>query len=404
MKIIQRIATACAAFLGVLSMCAITPAMSANLFATPQISLEERWDSNIQNTPTNELSDFVTKATPRLTLGLDTYQTLLNLTGGIDFESYAKHSEFNKRAAIFYDLNTARPLRFTPRFSVLPSVRFAETNDPVRRIVLTQSPIAGLPPSESVLTERTKSREYSGSLQLTYLMTPNVDLGLGGGGSKRTFQDNNAGGIDSDSVSGNASIAYRITPRFASGIYFSAASNTFENNTDSEAYNIGVIANYLVSEHYTIDAKAGANFLKEKTAAGDNTTTSPSGQVALKYNWKDFNASLIGSYELAGGGSFGVTTHRGTIQLILANQFVQGWWWDLSGIYQTNRSLDSPRTEDISTFYGNAGLRYQAAEWASLRLSGSTVRQTAKNSIEGADVDRNSVMLGLDLSNIYKLF
>ncbi len=394
----------CAVFLGILSFYAVTPAISANLIATPGISLEERWDSNIQNTATDEISDFVTRATPRLAVTVETYRTRLNLAGGVDFERYAKHSEFNEKAAIFFDMNTARPLQFTPRFSLLPSVRIAETNDPARRNVLTQSPIAGLPPSETIVTARTKTREYSGSLQFTYLLTPNVGLGLGGGGTKRTFLDNNAGGIDSDSVSGNASISYRFTPRFSSGIYSSASRNTFENDTDSRTYNLGLSMNYLFSEHFTLDARAGANYLKETIATGEETTTSPSGQLSLTYNSRDFKTALLGSYELAGGGSFGVTTHRGTIQLSLADRFAQRWWWDLSGSYQINRSLDTPRTEDVSTWYGNAGLRYQAAEWASFRLAGSLVRQGARNSIEGSDLDRNSITLGLDLNKAYKLF
>jgi hypothetical protein len=393
-----------AAFVAILAMTILSPAMAANLIATPKIALEERWDSNIQNTATDEISDFVTRATPSLTFTIETYLTKLNLTGGVDFERYAKHSELNERAAMFYDLNTTRPLQFTPRFSVLPSVRFAETNDPVRRNVLTQTAIEGLPPSETIVTARTKSREFTGSLQLTYHLTPIVDLGLGGGGTKRTFLDNNAGGVDSDTVFGNASISYRFTPRFSSGIYVSTGRNTFKNDTDSRTHNLALSLNYLLSEHFTLDARAGANYLKETTATGEDTSTSPSGQLSLTYRWKDFKADLLGSYGLAGGGSFGVTTHRGNIQLKLSNQFVEGWWWDLSGSYQTNRSLDTPRTEDVSTWYGNAGLRYKPARWASFRLSGDTVRQRSRNGVEGSDLDRNSVTLGIDLSNDYNLF
>jgi hypothetical protein len=124
----------------------------------------------------------------------------------------------------------------------------------------------------------------------------------------------------------------------------------------------------------------------------------------LTYDWKDFRASLLGSYGLTGGGSFGVTTHRGNVQLTLTNQFVQGWWWDLGGSYQINRSLDTPRTEDLSTWSANAGLRYQAAQWAAFRLAGNFYQQRAGNSVEGADLDRSSVMLGIELKHDYKLF
>lgn len=394
----------CAALLGILFLSAVSPAMSANLIANPQISLDERWDSNIQNTSTDEISDFVARATPRLTLTLETLRTQLNLMGGIEFERYAKHTELNERATTFYNLSTSRPMQFSPRFSLLPSVRFVESNDPVRRNTLTQSPTPGLPPSETVVTARTKSREVAGSLHLGYLLTANVDLSVGGGGSKRTFFDNNAGGIDSDTVSGNASFAYRLTPRFSTGIYVNTSRNTFADNTVSRSYGVGLSGTYLVSEHYTLGARVGADLLKESTTAGEDTVRSPSGELSLNYDWKGFKAMILGTYGLAGGGSFGVTTHRGTIQLSLTDQFAQNWWWDLSGSYQINRSLDTPRTEDISTWYGNAGLRYQAAEWASFRLAGNILRQRARNSIEGSDLDRGSVVLGLDLSKAYKLF
>jgi hypothetical protein len=162
--------------------------------------------------------------------------------------------------------------------------------------------------------------------------------------------------------------------------------------------------NYLLSEHFTFDARAGANHLKETTTTGEDTVTSPSGQISLTYDWREFKAVLLGSYELAGGGSFGVTTRRGNILLTLSDRFAPRWWWDLSGSYQINRSPDTPRTEDVSTWHGNAGLRYQAAEWASFRLAGALVRQRARNSIEAADLDRNSIALVLDLSKDYKLF
>jgi hypothetical protein len=239
---------------------------------------------------------------------------------------------------------------------------------------------------------------------MRYLLTPTVDLGLGAGGTKRTFLDNDAGTIDSNTVTGNASIAYRFTPRFSSGIAVSTSYNKFENDTDSSSYGAGITVRYILSEHFTFDGGAGVDYLRESKSSGKESTTSPSGQVSLTYDWKDFRASLLGSYGLTGGGSFGVTTHRGNIQMALTYQFAQEWWWDLGGSYQINRSLDTPRTEDINTWSGNAGLRYQAAKWAFFRLAGNLYQQRARNSVEGADLDRSSVVLGLELKKDYKLF
>ena len=393
-----------AVFLAVLSITVISPAMSANLIATPKITIEESWDSNIFSTSDNTISDYITRATPGLALSLETLQTTIILSGSLEYTRYSSHTELNNRGTTRYSLSVEKPLQFSPRLSLQPTVRFVESSDSYRRNQLIASPVPGLPPSEVVITAPTKTRDLTGSLQLTYLLNPKVDLGLTAGGTKRTFLDNNAAGVDSDTVTGGASISYHFTPRFSSGISINASYNTFADNTDSRSNAAGITAKYIISEYYTFDATAGVDYLRETTLTGKDTNSSPSGQFSLTYARKDFRASLIGSYGLTGGGSFGVTTHRGNIQFTLTDQFAKGWWGDLTGSYQINQSLDTPRTEDIRTWNGNVGLRYQAAEWASFRLSGNMNRQRARNSIVGADLDRSSVLLGLDLSKDYKLF
>lgn len=392
------------AFFAVLSITVISPAMSANLIATPGISIEEVWDSNIFSASDNTTSDFITRAVPALSLSLESYETTIVLKGSLEYDRYSSHSELNGRRTTTAGLSTEKPLQISPRLSLQPTVQFVETLDSFRRNQLLASPVPGLPPSEVILTVPTKTRDFSGSLQMKYLLTPKVDLELGAGGTKRTFLDNDAGTVDSNTVTGNASIAYRFTPRFSSGIAVNTSYNRFENDTDSNSYGAGITVSYILSERFTFGAGAGVDYLRESTSTGNEDTTSPAGQVSLTYNWKDFKATLLGSYGLTGGGSFGVTTHRGNIQMALTYQFAQGWWWDLGSSYQINRSLDTPRTEDIDAWSGNAGLRYQAAKWAFFRLAGNFSQQRARNSVAGADLDRSSVVLGLELKQDFKLF
>jgi len=393
-----------AALFVLLSVVAVPPAMSANLIATPRIAIDETWDSNVFSVADNTSSDFITRAIPSLALSLETYQTTLVLLGSLEFSRYADHDELNGRRTTSVRLSTGDPFKFSPRLSLQPTIYFVESQDSFRRNQLIASPVPGLPPSEIIITEPTKTRDFAGSLALTYLVSPLVDLGIGAGGTKRTFLDNNVGGVDSDTITGNASVLYRISPRTSTGITVNAAYNTFEDDTDSRSYGAMLSVKYLLSERYTFDAAAGVDYLRENARAGQDTSTSPSAQVSLDYRLRDFRAALIGSYGLAGGGSFGVTTHRGNIQLKLTDQFLQGWWWDLGGLYQINQSLDTPRTEDIYVWAGNAGVRYQPVRWASLRLAGDMVRQRSRNGIESSNIDRNTVTLGVDLSYDYKIF
>ncbi len=389
---------------GLLLVFSATPAMSANVLVAPEIKLEERWDSNIQNTSDNTLSDYVLRASPRLTLSLETSDFRLNLLGGIDYERYSKHDEFNGQATTVFDLNTVGPLRFTPRFSVTPTIRYVQTKDSVRRNELTASPIEGLPPSETIVTVPTKSRETSAYLHMDYLVSPNVDFGLGGGGTKRVFIDEDPSTVDSKTLSGNTSLTYRITPRTSTGIYLQTDYNTFENDTDSRSYGGGLIYGYLISQEIKMDAKVGYNELKENLSTGSDKTRSPSAELTFTYTLGDFRTVVYGSYMLAGGGSFGVTTHRGTVQVTMSEQFAKAWGASISSSYQTNKSLDSPASVDVYTWSGYAGLRYQPAEWAAISLTGNIDSQRSRNNEPGLDIDRKYVVLSIDLKKSYQIF
>ncbi len=389
-----------------ISCFAIPPAEAASLRAIPSLTLEERWDSNVFNTTSNEKSDFVTRASPRLTLSIDAFQTTINIGGGFDAEKYAEHDILDRFGATTnIDLTTLQPLRFTPQFSVRPSFRYIVTRDAVRRNELTLSPEPGIPPSESVVTARTEVTETAGSLQMTYLITPNVDLGIGGGVVRREFTETVPGLFDSSSVSWNASLAYRINPRTTTGIYFDTSNNSFEHRPNSQVFSGGLSATYLLTDKFTLDARAGASLDRESIGVGSQTddTWSPSGRLSIAYAAQDFRAILLGSYELAGGGSLGRTTKRSNVVLTLTDRFTPKWTWNLSGSWQTNRSTDDIVTEDLMTAGGMAGIAYQIVEWASIHLSGNVFQQW-DNGLTGGDLNRYSVMLGVTLSNVFPIF
>lgn len=383
------------------------PASAAGLKVTPSIEMDGRYDSNIFNSSTGEESDYVFRATPRLTLTVEGFESSIDLSGGFDIEKYAEHSELDKTIATKnFDLKTGTPLKITPQFTLRPSARYIESRDAYRRNALTMTTDPALPPSETVVTGRTNVREFAGSLQAIYQFTPNLDLEVGGGGTKRSFTEQAQDLVDSSTLEGNASISYRVTPRVSTGIFFDTSHNSFEGRPSSRIYSMGLTGRYAFTENYSLDVRAGASLLEKPAAIGDRKDDSwaPYGRLSLSYVWKTFRAAILGSYAYAGGGSSGITTKRGNIVLSLSDQITEEWGWDFAASYQSNESAYSSVQGKVSTEGANAGIRYRPAEWSVIRLWGNTFRQRDRGISGISDVTRSSVMLGLYLGNTYNIF
>jgi uncharacterized protein (PEP-CTERM system associated) len=383
-------------------------ANAATLFATPSLSVDESWDSNVFNTPTQEESDFIFRVIPRLTLSVQTSYTTVSLTGGYEFDKYADHDELDSNSATKdINLTASGPIRLSPRFSILPSALYVETEDLTRRNRFTQAPSPVLAPSDVVVTTRTKSRDYRAALLMTYQATPTLDVSVGGGVAKRDFIKLPVGATQQDSrtVTGDASISYRFSPRFSSGIFFNASFNDYDTSPSTSAYTSGLSGDYKISELFDLSARAGATYLE--TDAGGTSPKSedwfPFGRIAIGYSKQSFRATIDGSYTVTAAGSFGDTTKNTTIAIALSDRFFVKWEWNLAGYYQKSRSATKPITQDVSTTTGTAGIRYKPVLWASVGISGEILRQNAKTGF-GNDVDRDSVTLDVTLSKPYKLY
>ncbi len=382
-----------------------SPASAAKIDITPAISLDQVYDSNVFNTDGNEKGDLIFRATPALTFSLRMPETTLNLRTSLTADTYYKYTELNSTNSAISLAIDATPIYFTPRFSMVPSAHYVEAQNSVRRNQLVPSGDPLIQPSIAVETANRKSRDYGAALRMGYLVTPKTEFSLGGGFTKRQFLDNVTGGIDSRVVTGDTTLMYKFTPLFSSGLFLNTAYNTFENGRDSRTIAGGLTGTYLFSPALTMTARAGATRAEESGPAGipDRTTSSPYGMLTLGYRSRDFNATLIGTMDQSGGGSFGLTTKRESVSLTLSDQFAARWWADMSGNYQQNRSLDAAVSQDLASAAGTAGIRYQPATWATIRLSGTAFRQWT-NGVIGTDLTRYSAFLGIMLGYTYNIF
>jgi len=383
-------------------------AYAATLSATPSLSLEESWDSNVFNAPDQEESDFVFRAIPRLTLSLGTSYTTVSLTGGYELEKYSDHSELDSNSATKdINLTASGPIQVSPRFSILPSALYVESEDLTRRNRFTQAPVPVLSPSDVVVTERTKSRDTRAALLMTYRISPTTDVSAGGGFARRDFTSIPPGSDleDSRTTSGDASISHRFTPRFSSGLFFNTSYVSYDTSPDTRTYSSGLTADYTISDFLVLNTRGGASYLVEAAQATTpkNEKWLPYGGMTLRYSRRDFRATLDGNYSASSGGTFGQSTKNTTVALSLADRFAPHWEWELSGYFQNSRSSVKPVTQDITTLSGSAGIRYRPVQWASIGLRGDIFRQDSRNAL-GIDIDRKSAVVDVTLSKLYKLY
>ena len=384
----------------------ILPPMRMNV--TPSLRLEQGWESNIFNTSSGETSDLFFRAKPELALQWNTPGAGVRLAGSVEETWHYSHSDANEDPTINFTLGLTGgdAVRITPTLAVVPSVYFINTVNSSRRTQLLPSGDPVVPPVTIATYTNTKSDDFGGGLAFSYKATPTLSFGMNGNYGERRFSgDNNAGLTNSKTAGGGVSISHLFTPAFSAGVNVSGAHDTFENNPSSDTMSAGLIFGYQINPVSRIDGEVGMSYARQAEALGipKQDTSGPSGRINASFAAESFTANVFASSNYSGGSGFGGITRQRTVGLAITGQVDREWSWNIGGSYQSTSSSFVTSAVKLNTTYGNAGLRYQLLEWASMDLLGTLNRQTSSGQF-GSALNNYSAILGITLGKSYNIY
>ena len=386
-----------------------TDAKAVNMEVIPSLRLEEGWEYNVFNSSTNEVSSFGTRLTPALALRFTSPDNVaLEISGNYEIVRYndpeAKEADFN---TWFFRIESTGGWALTPNLSMLPSVYYLNTTNSSRRTNLVPSGDPVLPPVTITNYGNTKTEDFGGAVNMNYLATPNLTIGVNGNYSEQRFSDDTSGSglTNSTTIGGNASVSYLFSPLTSLGILVAGNHQTYETTPDSNTLSGGILFGYQFSEAFRVDGAFGMSYIRQSEAPGipEQRTSAPSGLINFNYVFESFTAHVFGSAVYSGGSGFGEATRLYTAGLAFSGQFAREWSWNLSGAYQVSRSAFETDAIDLTTIYGTAGLSYKPWEWGSLDLTGNLNRQTSDGQF-GETLNNYSALLGITIGKPYKIY
>ena len=387
-----------------------TDAVGMNIDVIPSVRLEEGWNSNVFNTSTDEVSSFGTRLTPALALRFTSPDNVaLQISGNYEmiryYDTEAKDADSD---TWFFRIDSTGGWSLTPTLSMVPSVYYLNTTDSSRRTQLVPSGDPVLPPVTITNYGNTKTEDFGGAVNMNYLATPNLTIGVNGNYSEQRFSDDTSGSglTNSTTIGGNASVSYLFSPSTSLGILVAGNHQTYENAPDSDTLSGGILFGYQFSPTLRIDGAFGMSYIRQSEAPGipEQRESAPSGLFNASYISESFTAQVFGSAVYSGGSGFGEATRQYTAGLSFSDQFTREWSWNLSGAYQVSRSaFNTDARIDLTTIYGTAGLRYRPWEWGILDLTGNLNRQTSDGQV-GETLNNYAAILGITISKPYKIY
>jgi hypothetical protein len=395
---------------------ALLPAMRAEaagvrLDVAPSLRLEEGWRSNVGSASDDEVSSFGTRVAPSLGFTLHAPDDVrVRLLGTYERMWYhdddAKSSEFNTWNV---RVDSTGAWRFTPTFSVQPSVYFINTVDSYRRLELLPSGDPVLPDVTVLDYRDTRTQNFGGTLVFSYEVSPKLSIDMRGNYSEKRFKEEDAGeeGLTNNTQAGGGlGFDYAVSPQTTVGLIASGSHNTYDDGADSDVYTAGIRYGYRFSPTVKFNVTAGASHVRRESVTGvseSDSDTAPSGSFRLTYDSETFAAVFYGSAAYSGSSGFRDTTKQYTGGLNLRKDFARTFSGTISGYYQLSKSAFEENAVDIHTVHGAVEFRYQPWEIVSLYLNGSAHRQESDGQY-GRTIDNYSANLGITITNAYNIF
>ena len=398
--------------------------IAANWFVRYGVSISETWDSNINRTSTNEMSDFITRLTPNLSLTRNTENTKLSLNYSAPMSYYARHHNYDfpgQNFSLSWAHNLTEHFKYfiNESYFLSNNAQEKETSDNITSIRksrksyytitsmigstynFTGKDVCSIRYSDSRQQNKDPSVEdsisYGPSLNLSYWPIEHLGFNFGYSFNRREYEKT----APNYTANYSSGVTWLISPHTSTSVSYNVArfhseSYKVEDYTTQSA-NVGV--SHQLGPHLSTSLSLGY-YYKNPTRSKSNggMTYSISLKKALEYGHISITGRGGYTEEYVGPERKGFTKTRGISSSL---SYKLGEFTSMS--FSVSYLYENPASEDkiYETWSTNFSLHRTFLKW----LSGfSSISYTKRNVTQGTDEFEDwTIMIGLSAHGITKL-
>jgi len=382
----------------------------AKMDIIPSLSIQEELNSNVYNTPNNEVSSLGTRISPNLELKMMSQDNVtITLGGGYDkIWQYSRDAKDASDSTWNASVGSTGAWTITPNFNITPSFYFMDTKNSTNRagFIPMGDPLM---PSISGISYVNSERQSTGAaLDFMYRISPRWNTNLIVDYLQEHFRRSGItinDPVNSSQTGVRVGVNYVLSPLSQAGLFAQVRFIEFEDSANTKSYSAGLTSSHRLSETLKLSVDAGVTHTVRDNDTGSDsgdTKTGPMANILLKYTGQAFQAELFGNTLYAGVSGYGDITQQYTGGIRLEQQFTQTISGKLSGFFQNSRSVFQNDAVNINALYGTASVIYQPLRIMSIYLQGTLNNQRSKNAF-GDSIDSYLVMLGVKIAVPYHI-